>query len=185
MTHLDEATLNEYLDGELDPAERAEAERHLGDCTMCQAELAQLARLFTALALAPEPAPGPELAPRLVARFRQETARAQRAPSPLGQWWGVGLVVELLVAAVALIVLWPWLRALLAPVGLPLPALPDLTVLLELPLADWLAATAGRLADLPPLPTFAVIGQWLPIVGLALILWLVGNGLMLRPARQS
>lgn len=42
MTHLGEGTLQELLDGELDPDARARADAHLASCRACAGELAEL-----------------------------------------------------------------------------------------------------------------------------------------------
>src|SRR5688500_11050838 len=42
MTHLGEGTLQELLDGELPPGERAGVEAHLASCPACAGELAEL-----------------------------------------------------------------------------------------------------------------------------------------------
>ncbi|HST61851.1 MAG TPA: anti-sigma factor [Longimicrobium sp.] len=45
MTHLGEGTLQEWLDGELAPGPRAEADAHLAACRECAGELAELRSL--------------------------------------------------------------------------------------------------------------------------------------------
>lgn len=45
MTHLGEGTLQEWLDGELAPGPRAEADAHLAACRECAGELAELRAL--------------------------------------------------------------------------------------------------------------------------------------------
>ena len=47
MQHLDEGTIHAWLDGELAPAERAEAEAHIAECAECAAAVAE-ARGFIA-----------------------------------------------------------------------------------------------------------------------------------------
>ena len=42
MTHLGEGTLQAFLDGELPPGARADADRHLASCADCAGELAEL-----------------------------------------------------------------------------------------------------------------------------------------------
>jgi hypothetical protein len=42
MIHLEEGTLQELLDGELPPGDRARAESHLATCSACAGELAEL-----------------------------------------------------------------------------------------------------------------------------------------------
>ena len=49
MNHLDEYTLNEYIDRNLDEAALAEAETHLQTCVDCQTKLSELQNLFAEL----------------------------------------------------------------------------------------------------------------------------------------
>ncbi|MDP9364981.1 MAG: zf-HC2 domain-containing protein, partial [Chloroflexota bacterium] len=42
VQHLDLDALNAYLDGRLDPAERAAAAAHLAECAACRGELTEL-----------------------------------------------------------------------------------------------------------------------------------------------
>lgn len=55
MTCENQALLEAYHDGELDPARRAEVEAHLGACEACRTALAGLAGLSAALRSAPLP----------------------------------------------------------------------------------------------------------------------------------
>ncbi len=59
MSHVDDGTLHEYLDGQLAPGERAQLEAHLASCPACQARLeeerALIARADALLALATPP----------------------------------------------------------------------------------------------------------------------------------
>jgi|GEM_PF-6656671 len=58
MNHLSFDVLNLYLDNQLEFSERAELERHLVVCSVCQDDLAQLRMLFTKLQmLSIEPIP--------------------------------------------------------------------------------------------------------------------------------
>jgi anti-sigma factor RsiW len=79
--------LGVYLLGALDPTERQEVEGHLATCTVCRAELDELAGLPTLLAtitledLQPEPVtPSDELFDRVAARVRAEDEARARSP---------------------------------------------------------------------------------------------------------
>lgn len=70
-THVSEATLNMYLDGELSAEERDRVEAHLAICTECRSELLALRALFSALDdLRLAPAPAPNLGPGVLDRIR-------------------------------------------------------------------------------------------------------------------
>jgi hypothetical protein len=90
MQHLDEGTIHAWLDGELPPAERAQAEAHIAECAECAAAVAEArgfvaasSRILTAL----DSVPGGVLpaastgssAPRPVVRRRFMTSRAWMA----------------------------------------------------------------------------------------------------------
>lgn len=86
MTHEERRLgLGAYVLGALDPAERADLEAHLGECSLCRAELAELAGLPGLLSRLPLDdvttggAPGPGLLPRVLAAVEQERARRHRA----------------------------------------------------------------------------------------------------------
>jgi putative zinc finger protein len=66
MNHLTSEALNLYLDGALDPRERAAANAHLARCETCQAELSALRQLFATIELLPlDPLPV-DLTPRVL-----------------------------------------------------------------------------------------------------------------------
>jgi anti-sigma factor RsiW len=196
LHHLDEATLNELLDGELEDGARGAAERHLAGCDECRGRLSALEGLFVALKRLPEVAPPAALASRLAADFRREALLA--GPTAVGPpglrrrlpiWLGAVLALEVVIAGIAAAFLWslagPSLagpgRWLTLP-GLAWPALPPL------PLGEWLAAMLDRLPEVAaglPLPAPVSAIQWLPVVALALVAWLVGNALMLRRPTQA
>jgi len=77
--------LSEYLDDELDPAERADIERHLASCAECASALADLRAVVARAAALPPRPPASDLWPgieprlamtqRVVAAFRPRSAR--------------------------------------------------------------------------------------------------------------
>jgi anti-sigma factor (TIGR02949 family) len=88
MMNCDEADrfLDAYLDGELEPAKKAELEQHLAGCPECQRKLDQLRRLreFVAVNAPHYPAP-PELKGKVLARL--EVARKSSLISLVRQPW--------------------------------------------------------------------------------------------------
>lgn len=103
MTCLgDEERINRYLDGELNPSERAQFEEHLGGCTACQRELAQARALFAVLdGLQAAPAPVDLRAEVLAGLPRRQTA-------PLGRWV---LAAQVATSLVLLGLAWPTLQS--------------------------------------------------------------------------
>lgn len=61
MTDLWTDRLSDYLDGELEPAERAELERHLASCGACTATLAELREVVARAASLPARPPASDL----------------------------------------------------------------------------------------------------------------------------
>ena len=79
MNHLDDFTLNEYLDFALDESARAEAATHLQACADCRARLEELQMLFTELEDLPEAHLEHDLTPGILVRLpRKEPARTTR-----------------------------------------------------------------------------------------------------------
>jgi anti-sigma factor RsiW len=79
MTRCQESVrVQDYLDGELAPAERIAFRAHLGSCAACAAELASYQSVIATLERAPLLAPAPELTGRILARVLPSRARRRR-----------------------------------------------------------------------------------------------------------
>lgn len=74
MNHLDDITLNEYLDHTLDESAHTEAESHLYTCADCRARLADLRMLFADLDKLPEVPLEHDLSPTVLARLPRENS---------------------------------------------------------------------------------------------------------------
>jgi hypothetical protein len=61
--------LSEYLDGTLEPAERAALETHLADCAACTATLAELRRVVARAQALDDRSPAADLWPRIASRI--------------------------------------------------------------------------------------------------------------------
>jgi anti-sigma-K factor RskA len=97
--------LPEYVLGLLSGRERRRAERHLGRCAGCRAELASWEAVTDDLARAPFPAEPPEaLAERILARLPAGGGRL-RAPRLAGGW-AIAVLAVLVASAAANVVLW-------------------------------------------------------------------------------
>jgi hypothetical protein len=167
--HLTDDQLNEYLDNESN--ERAQIESHLTTCADCAARLTALQALFAELDSLPEL----ELSRNLAARF---TAHGQLAPQ-LPRWLTLTAFLQAALALIVLIVAEPFVMDLLPAIDTP-----SFTEILIQIQTQWLTLldtfTNYRLPafSLPPLqiPTLTLS---LALAG-ASLLWLVGNGLLLR-----
>jgi hypothetical protein len=93
--------LSEYLDGELDPRERAAADLHLAACPDCAGVLADLRTVVASAALLPDAPPERDLWPEIRARFQPRTPRPAEHGSVIPLAWRrrVVLSVPQLIAA--------------------------------------------------------------------------------------
>ncbi len=182
MTHLSEETLNEYLDGALSSSMRAEADGHLAACPVCHARLEALRGLFAELDALPEAALERDLSPVVMAAITARVPRVVR----------LAALVQALAAVAMLALAWPQLNlsALAPSTQLDLPSTLDLAEWFVLQWTVWMQAltrlnvssafsTSFSLNLDPPalLLTLTIVS--------ACLLWLVGNGLLLRPRAGS
>jgi anti-sigma factor RsiW len=166
MNHLSFETLNAFLDQQLAPAARDDAQAHLAACAECRAELAALERVASALAsLAPEPMPA-DLAPRVLAQI--EPARPAR--------WIAALIVAETAAAIALAV---WLGETLVPLFDLLPDFGAEVLAFQQEVSDALNAIT-----IEPLQEIATT-EWLLLGAAAVAVWLLTNWLLLQFPKQK
>jgi anti-sigma factor RsiW len=188
--HLDEARLNEYLDGRLDGAAGQQVRRHLRACGTCRDRLAEIRHLALALQRLPEAALSRDLSGPVLARLQASPAR---------RWLSWLTVLEALGATGLATFFWPRVAEVLSPV-VSGPSLAAMSLWLQSGRA-WLDGLASQLnftvADLGSavdtwarVPTLST-GLAMPLVaalGLAaLALGILGNGVLLRalPAHRS
>ena len=177
MIHLDEFVLNEYADGVLTEAETQAVERHIADCPDCQTRLAELQNLFAALEMVEEVSLTADLSQKVLADIQPRSSRWSR--------WVIG--AQAVMALILSISLWPTVEAWLVTA----PVLAEQT-------ANWWGQIAQSWADImawgttiwqPSETTTYSLNlpaeQWLWLIGLALLLWLVGNILLLQPQRRQ
>ncbi|MBV6449997.1 MAG: hypothetical protein MHPDNHAH_00715 [Anaerolineales bacterium] len=168
--HLTDDQLNEYLDNET--AERAQIESHLASCADCAARLTALQTLFAELDSLPEV----ELTRNLAARF---ASTGQLTPQ-LPRWLTLTATLQTVLALIALLLAAPFVTNLLPAIQFPSFA----DVLLQLQ-SQWAlffdTITTYQLPTLPQLPPLEISTFVLSLtLAGASLLWLVGNGLLLR-----
>lgn len=180
--HPDEARLNEYVDGELDDAARADVAAHVAGCAACAVRLAELRALFADLAALPDEPLAADLAPAVLARL----PRRARAPA-----WAprLALAAQALAAVAAFVLVWPWLAATLqaSPAArLAAEAAGALSAMLVGLAPVWRAPVDAAESLLHAASTFTppalpgpALGWGLGLAGFALA-WLLGNGVLLR-----
>lgn len=168
--HLTDEQLNEYLDNE--SAERAQIELHLASCGECAARLTALQSLFAELDSLPEV----ELTLSLASRI---TLHATSSPQ-LPRWLTLTATLQAALALIALIVAAPFVMNLLPAIQTP-----SFTEILIQIQTQWLTLlttiTNFQLPNLPSLPPLQIPTLTLSLaLAFASLLWLVGNGLLLR-----
>ena len=168
--HISDVQLNEYLDNEI--ADRAHIESHLSSCGECAARLTALQSLFAEL----DSLPQATLSTNLAARF---SSQGQLTPQ-LPRWLTLTATLQAAIALIALVVAAPFVMNLLPP--LETPSFTEVLIQLQ---SQWLTMfntiTNYQLPNLPQLPPLQIptITLSLALAG-ASLLWLVGNGLLLR-----
>lgn len=174
MKHLSEEQLNEYLDQE--SKEREQIELHLSACEECTKRLAALQRLFTELDSLPQLALSRDLVEPIMRRVS--------GFSVLPKWLTLTITLQ---AALAVITTWvaaPFILEFTAE-SLQLSQLPSITEMifqLQTQLGAWQETISTfQMPVLPVIPTpqFSSLVILCTLAG-ASMLWLVGNGLLLR-----
>ncbi|MCB8921185.1 MAG: zf-HC2 domain-containing protein [Ardenticatenaceae bacterium] len=181
MKHVSGEILNEYLDGTLDEGARKAVEGHLSECAVCRKELASLQTLFASLQTIEELPLAVDLTDTVLAALlpQQEVRRWTL-------WVGALQIAAVLVMAGFL---WPTMQTWLESVQPWLAQLwavpaPGQWLLWERLLA-WATAVTQQYRPLT-LPTFNLpAAQWGLLLGLALLLWLTANRLLLPSSRQN
>jgi anti-sigma factor RsiW len=197
VLHPDDGRLNEYLDGALDAAEQAGVAAHLAGCPACHARRDRLAALAAVLADLPDEPLARDLAPAVVAAVRRQR------PEPLAAAHALRILLAAQGLAAVLIVLlaWPTLAA-----SLPGPEVSLLAGQAGETLSAWRAAAVAeasatasgageslaagqaaldQLAMLMATRAAGPLPVWTICLAAVALLWLVGNGLLLRPAPRT
>lgn len=170
--HLTDDQLNEYLDKE--SSERAQIEMHLDSCDDCAARLSRLQDLFAELESLPELA----LTKSLATPFTLRPSLTTQLP----HWLSLTVILQAAIALVALIVAAPFVIQLLPVVELP--SVSDAFIQLQSQWTTWLDMISQfPMRTIPTLP-FKLSSMYLmSALAVVSVLWLVGNGLLLRNQR--
>lgn len=180
--HLTDEQLNEYLDN--DTANHAAIEAHLGSCDECAARLSALQALFIELDSLPEAS----LSRNLAARFKPRPSLTPQLP----RWLTLTASLQAVAALVALIVAIPFFSIMLPQVEMP--SFTTWSFEIQSLWSSWLD-TLSTLALSPVkwfnLPTFRpsnipTLEMSTLFIALAIvsIVWILGNGLLLRNNRS-
>ncbi len=174
MNHLSEEQLNEFLDNE--SKEQNEIETHLSSCNECAARFNSLQALFTELDSLPELTLSRDLA----------TAVTQRVgwSGVLPKWLTLTIALQAALALIASVIAVPFIIEF-ASESMPVlqsPSIPEILIQLQAQWITWLdTLSTFQMPVIPSIPTlqFSSLMILFTLAG-ASILWLVGNGLLLR-----
>jgi len=175
--HISDVQLNEYLDNE--STERTQIETHLSVCDECAARFTALKTLFAEIESLPEL----ELTHSLREASLWDAARFLPTPSlptKLPRWLTLTATLQAVLALITVIVAAPFISKLLPAIQMP--SLTDLFLQLQSQWTIWLdALSTFQLPTLPQIPTLEIssLVLALTLAGVSM-LWLVGNGLLLR-----
>lgn len=190
MDHIDELTLNEYLDESLPEVTRQAVEAHLAMCGACQAELADLQQLFFALDSVTDAPLSTDLSVAVEAQIKKEPVASEQFS--VNSW--PLLIFELVAAGVLLFLLWPTVQEwLLLARGWPVQVAADVTWPQPVSWAEMSTRMATLIssvqAGFDSFQTASLIElatmQWVFLLGAALVIWLVGNRLLFTFPRQN
>jgi len=174
--HLTNEQLNEYLDNET--ANRAEVETHLDSCNECATRLSTLQALFVDLDSLPEVT----LSRDLAARFKPRPNLVPQLP----RWLTLTASLQAAGALVALIVAIPFFSVMLPKVETP--SFTTWFFEIQSLWTSWLDALSTfqlQITQFPSLPAYPVELSTLFIaLAIVSIIWIFGNGLLLRNNRS-
>lgn len=181
--HLSDFELNEYLDAMLDPDAIGRVAAHLTGCSSCAARLSELRALFASLDELPDLPLERDLAPGVLAAIAPSAST-----SPILR---LAVAFQLAIAVGLILLAWPVIaRGTLVRAWLP--SNEQVTVVFantsRLLVEEWgnlqsvwQSLVAQGMHLIPHMPTLSLprmaIWQLLAAAG---VLWLVGNGLLLR-----
>ena len=175
MNHLTDDILNEYLDDALTPAARAVAESHLRACADCELRLDELADVFSALSALPDLELARDLSADVV-----RTLTPQPIPLPRFLKWTA--LLQVAATLTALVISLPLLQTMFAMdiPAIALPSLLDLTLRFEQTVTEMQTLFTQYQWQMPRL-SFEVSSLYITVAVFSVtLLWLVGNGLLLR-----
>ena len=192
MMHLDEVTLNEYLDAALAPERRGAVEAHLAQCPDCTTRLNGLRALFAELETLPETSPRRDLSPAVITAIRRRLPQSPVAAPALRAVFAAQALIALVLLGLALPTImratqWAVVTQLagqaVADIAGAFPGLPSELLALQISLQRFMAASLEFVRQ-PPLPSLPMLNVGLCLAAVSL-LWLVGNGLLLRRQPSS
>jgi Putative zinc-finger len=186
--HLNDQTLNEFLDGALSSRALAAAQQHLKDCEVCARRLGEISDIFAMLEGLPEDPLRRDLSSGIVEAIRMREASPKRTSWKPNLGLGLGLAAETLAALALLALAWSEAQSWLALVPLPdftgpfSTALEGVGVFLSALFASPDPFGLGTLPAMITAPTipWASVSSLITLLAASTLVWLLGNGLLIR-----
>jgi hypothetical protein len=177
MNEIDEALLNEYLDGTLDEDRRRDVEALLARSPEARAMLVDLKQLFADFEALSDVSLETDLSASIVADIESQSS-SFRVNS---RWLRFLLLGQLVVALLLFSRLWSsvpaWIENGRQAITAPLSSLDISPLLVWDEIVAWGTAVIEQINV--PIPTINLpAGQWILLFALALIAWLAGNRLL-------
>lgn len=180
--HIQEMQYHQYLDNDLDLVERGVIEKHIVECQKCRQELAALQHLFVAIESVPDT--------NLQIDLSQNILDAIGKPASLSWRLKLAIAFQLAVASALTVIAWPSLSPSIAYFEFPtintdiFPLLMDMSTQFSKFVTAMSHSFAGLLDDMATSSSQLLLGDAsvfiLPLAISATLLWLVGNGILLR-----
>lgn len=172
--HLSDELLNEYLDHET--SQRDEIEAHLASCTDCAARFLALQTLFAELDSLPEV----ELTNSIALRLMLPSSLPAKLPRSLT----LTVTLQAALAIVTMIIAAPFIVQFISPylLNFPAPSWGDVILQIQTQWTLWLDMLSQfQLPTIPEIPVLDVSSLFMmfTVIGVSLV-WLIGNGLLLR-----
>ena len=172
--HLTDEQLNEYLDHEVvDPAE---TEAHLAVCADCARRLSEMKVLFSEIGSLPELAISPEFSARFTS-LRSEPAELPRSLT-------LAMILQAALVVAGVMIAAPFVIRFVSSYTprLSVPSFVDIFLQMQTVWMAWLDTLSTL--SLPTIPEIPVVNvssliTIFTLIGVSL-LWLIGNGLLLR-----
>ena len=172
--HISDEELNEYLDHET--TDRARIGLHLASCADCAARLNALQSLFEEIESLPDVAFSP--------KFTVQVAPAYKLSAPLPRTLTFAVILQAALALVVIVLAAPFVMPLLSPYlsWFSKPALAETFMFLQHEWTTWLDLLSMlQPPSIPQLPLVELSSLFMALLVISVsLLWLIGNGLLLR-----
>ena len=168
--HLTDEQLNEYLDNETN--EREQIEAHLSACDDCATRLSDLKILFTEIESLPELA----VSKNFASRFTFQPSLTPHLP----RWLTLTVALQAALALIALIISIPFITTYVPQIDVASLTSPLFEI--QSLWNTWLdSLSILQLPTIPelPIPIIEISSLLISLAGIS-ILWIFGNGLLLR-----